>query len=84
MPFRLNSSSILPSVVTSRRELLAALPSIYPHHLSEDIKRDELATRRFLVVLDDDPTGTQTVHSVPVLADWSVDVLKKEVWMGCT
>lgn len=25
-----------------------------------------------LCVIDDDPTGTQTVHSVPVLADWSV------------
>lgn len=33
-----------------------------------------------LVVLDDDPTGTQTVHSVCVLADWSVEVLAKEVW----
>jgi uncharacterized protein YgbK (DUF1537 family) len=27
------------------------------------------------VVLDDDPTGTQTVHGVDVLADWSVDAL---------
>lgn len=32
-----------------------------------------------LVVLDDDPIGTQTVHSVPVLADWSVDALAREV-----
>lgn len=28
-----------------------------------------------LVVLDDDPTGTQTVHDVPVLAEWSVSAL---------
>jgi uncharacterized protein YgbK (DUF1537 family) len=27
------------------------------------------------VVLDDDPTGTQTVHGVDVLADWSVPAL---------
>jgi hypothetical protein len=27
-----------------------------------------------LVVLDDDPTGTQTVHGLDVLADWSVGV----------
>jgi uncharacterized protein YgbK (DUF1537 family) len=26
-----------------------------------------------LVVLDDDPTGTQAVHDVPVLTDWQVD-----------
>jgi len=31
-----------------------------------------------LVVLDDDPTGTQTVHDVPVLTSWSVDGLRDE------
>ncbi len=33
------------------------------------------AARLKIVVLDDDPTGTQTVHGVDVLADWSVDAL---------
>ena len=28
-----------------------------------------------IVVLDDDPTGTQTVHGVPVYTDWSVQTL---------
>ena len=28
------------------------------------------------LVVDDDPTGTQTVHSVPVFADWSADTLE--------
>ena len=28
-----------------------------------------------IVVLDDDPTGTQTVHGVPVYTDWSVQSL---------
>lgn len=32
-----------------------------------------------VVVLDDDPTGTQTVHGVPVLTDWSVDALRTEL-----
>ncbi len=31
-----------------------------------------------LVVLDDDPTGTQTVHDVPVLTTWSVEALRAE------
>lgn len=31
-----------------------------------------------LVVLDDDPTGTQTVHDVPVLTGWTVDALAQE------
>jgi uncharacterized protein YgbK (DUF1537 family) len=31
---------------------------------------------RRLAVLDDDPTGTQTVHGVPVLTTWSVEDLR--------
>ncbi|MBI5771379.1 MAG: hypothetical protein HZA93_26635 [Verrucomicrobia bacterium] len=33
---------------------------------------------RTLVVLDDDPTGTQTVHDVPVLTTWEVNTLRRE------
>lgn len=52
---------------------------MYPFDLSDHIRKDVAAVGRMLVVLDDDPTGTQTVHSVPVLAEWSVDILAKEV-----
>jgi uncharacterized protein YgbK (DUF1537 family) len=31
-----------------------------------------------LVVLDDDPTGTQTVYDVPVLTTWDVEALRAE------
>lgn len=31
-----------------------------------------------IIVLDDDPTGTQTVHGVPVITEWSVGAIKKE------
>jgi uncharacterized protein YgbK (DUF1537 family) len=31
-----------------------------------------------LVALDDDPTGTQTCHDIPVLTTWSVEVLTQE------
>lgn len=34
---------------------------------------------RALVVLDDDPTGTQTVHKIPVVTEWSEEVLEKEI-----
>lgn len=37
------------------------------------------ASSRVLVVLDDDPTGTQTVHDVPVLTTWSVADLEREM-----
>ncbi|KAF2450613.1 hypothetical protein P171DRAFT_451112 [Karstenula rhodostoma CBS 690.94] len=32
-----------------------------------------------LVALDDDPTGTQTCHDIPVLTTWSVEVLAQEL-----
>lgn len=35
--------------------------------------------RRKVVVLDDDPTGTQTVHGVPVLTEHSVATLRAEL-----
>ncbi len=31
-----------------------------------------------IIVLDDDPTGTQTVHNVPVITEWSVEAIQYE------
>ena len=40
--------------------------------------RDEVEkNRRKIVVLDDDPTGVQTVHDVYVYTDWTVDSLQR-------
>ncbi len=38
----------------------------------DDVARDYLASGRVLVVLDDDPTGTQSVADLPVLTRWEV------------
>lgn len=32
-----------------------------------------------IVVLDDDPTGTQTVHNIPVITEWTEAVLEEEI-----
>jgi len=37
-----------------------------------------------VVVLDDDPTGTQTVRDVPVVTDWSVPSLRWALVQPCT
>jgi uncharacterized protein YgbK (DUF1537 family) len=37
-----------------------------------DLTLDEVRAGRRLVVLDDDPTGTQTIADLPVLTSWSV------------
>ena len=40
---------------------------------------DEIRAGRRLVVLDDDPTGTQTIADIPVLTSWAVDDIR---WAG--
>ena len=42
---------------------------------AERVARRVAASGRVLVVLDDDPTGTQSVADLPVLTDWSTDDL---------
>ena len=41
-----------------------------------DVASAVRSSGRRLVVLDDDPTGTQTVAGVPVLTDWSVEDIR--------
>lgn len=42
----------------------------------EAVKKIGGAKRR-IIVLDDDPTGTQTAHSVPVYTSWDYDTLQR-------
>ncbi len=57
-------------------ELLATLPHEWPGaDLRARIREATLASGRKVVVLDDDPTGAQTVHSLPVLTEWTREAL---------
>ena len=47
-----------------------------PPVLHVDVPLDEVQAGRRLVVLDDDPTGTQTIADIPVLTSWSVADLR--------
>jgi len=62
-----------------RKELLASLPAEWPEDLLPGIQAQVKASRRKVVVLDDDPTGTQTVHGIPVLTEWPVEALRSEL-----
>jgi len=55
-----------------KEKRLAQLPSI----TKWDDNNEGFA--EIIVVLDDDPTGTQTVNDVPVLTSWEVSVLERE------
>ncbi|KAL8239684.1 hypothetical protein R6Q59_016251 [Mikania micrantha] len=60
--------------VINKTSALETLPSEWALDSLDDIRRldNNLKT---LVVLDDDPTGTQTVHDVDVLTEWNVESL---------
>ncbi len=60
---------------------LAHLPPIWPHDLLPDIRELLAQHSTKFVVLDDDPTGTQTVYDTAILTTWSVDVLTQELQM---
>ncbi|MEV0641717.1 four-carbon acid sugar kinase family protein [Streptomyces sp. NPDC050619] len=63
-----------PGTPVPEHEVLDGLPPV------REVSADEVAARIArgprLVVLDDDPTGTQTVAGVPVLTSWTVDDLR--------
>jgi uncharacterized protein YgbK (DUF1537 family) len=56
-------------------ELFAQLPPEWPESLLPGIADVVHRSGLKILVLDDDPTGTQTVYDVPVLTEWSVDSL---------
>jgi uncharacterized protein YgbK (DUF1537 family) len=72
----------MPLATLDRAAALAALPDPWPVDLLPEIRSVLAASTGMafpgkLVVLDDDPTGTQTVHGVPVWTDWSPAALSR-------
>lgn len=63
----------------ARETLFESLPPPGPDDLLAQIRARIAASGRKVVVLDDDPTGTQTVHDIPVLTGWSTPALEAEL-----
>jgi uncharacterized protein YgbK (DUF1537 family) len=65
-----------PSSAVEVAALLAgAPPERHVHNAIDQIRAHLKSSGQRLVVLDDDPTGSQSVHDVPVLTAWSVSDL---------
>ncbi|MBN2793224.1 MAG: hypothetical protein JXQ81_12015 [Desulfuromonadales bacterium] len=65
----------LPQI--TKDQLFSSLPDRADDHaLFQRIQAAVARARRKVVVLDDDPTGTQTVHGIEVLTGWDVENLK--------
>ncbi|MEM6628925.1 MAG: four-carbon acid sugar kinase family protein [Bacteroidota bacterium] len=57
----------------------ASLPNLPPEDLRSKIRQKVSQQYDVVIVLDDDPTGTQTVHSMAVLTSWTVSDLEAEL-----
>jgi uncharacterized protein YgbK (DUF1537 family) len=58
-------------------ELIAGVAAVHPvPNARERIRAANADGGPWVVVLDDDPTGSQSVHDVPVLTTWTVDDLR--------
>ena len=55
------------------------LPDEWPEELGSRLQDRIQHTGKKVVVIDDDPTGTQTVHGINVLTGWSLAMLKEEL-----
>lgn len=59
--------------------LLDSLPPEWPIDLMPSIREEVAQSPYKIVILDDDPTGTQTVSDLPVLTHWSEEALRAEL-----
>ena len=60
-------------------EIFAKLPPEWSEDLSAEIKSILSKNQEILVVIDDDPTGSQAVHDIPLLTEWGVEALTREI-----
>ena len=63
----------------NRDEMLKRLPPIPQGDLGPSLRILIERADRKVIVLDDDPTGTQTVHDIPVVTRWTVEHLVREL-----
>ena len=58
---------------------MAQLPPEYQEELLASIRKEFIKSEKTIVVLDDDPTGTQTCYDVTVLTSWRVALIAEEL-----
>ena len=58
---------------------LDELPPQYPEEILSSIRDEFIHSEKTIVVLDDDPTGTQTCYDVTVLTSWRSELIAGEL-----
>jgi uncharacterized protein YgbK (DUF1537 family) len=74
-----SKSPVPDSTPLSKSTSFAALPPVWPTDPLGANAAAASASGRTLVVLDDDPTGTQTVRDIAVVTTWDVATLTAEL-----
>jgi uncharacterized protein YgbK (DUF1537 family) len=59
-----------------------SLPRSTFSDLGLELKKARTGSGRTVVVLDDDPTGCQTMHRIPVFFRWNMDLIREELEKG--
>ncbi len=67
------------SEVRDKASVFGALPPPWPHDPLPEIREKLARSPRKVVVLDDDPTGTQTVRDLAVVTCWDAPTLAAEL-----
>lgn len=60
-----------------KADLFKTIPSVDEKKADELLQTELKDFHKKIVVLDDDPTGVQTVHDIHVYTDWSLDSIKQ-------
>lgn len=58
-------------------EVLSSFKPIEKTFIDKLLVQEIANSKRKIVVLDDDPTGVQTVHDVSVYTDWSAESMER-------
>lgn len=67
------------SKTISEQDFNNQIPALPEGDLREEIQARMKQRDCSVIVLDDDPTGTQTVHGISVLTEWSEEVIQREL-----
>lgn len=60
-----------------KEEVFSNIPSVDTSLVNEMIEYELKNLNKKIIVLDDDPTGVQTVHGISVYTDWSLESIEK-------
>jgi uncharacterized protein YgbK (DUF1537 family) len=74
----------VPEEPILKADLLRSLPPEWPHDPFPGVQRRARSMGRKVAVLDDDPTGTQTVHDLWVITRWTPELLRHILYPGPT